>query len=101
MPCAGGSKAAGRCLPGARDAQELQIRLKFALNPDGMLSAYPVVLNASGHPAFDAAARSAQSAVKMCEPYNFLPVEKYDLWRDIILTFDPSRFSLSTEDKKC
>jgi outer membrane biosynthesis protein TonB len=76
---------------GARDAQELQIRLKFALKPDGMLAAYPLVMNASAHPAFDAAARSAQSAVKMCEPYNFLPIEKYDLWRDIILTFDPSR----------
>jgi outer membrane biosynthesis protein TonB len=76
---------------GARNAEELQIRLQFALNPDGMLSNYPLVLNASAHPAFDAAARSAQSAVKMCEPYNFLPIEKYDLWRDIILTFDPSR----------
>ena len=76
---------------GARDVQELQIRLKFALNPDGMLAAYPLVMNTSIHPAFDAAARSAQSAVKMCEPYNFLPIEKYDLWRDIILTFDPSR----------
>ena len=76
---------------GARDAGELQIKLQFTLNPDGMLSNYPLVLNASAHPAFDAAARSAQSAVKMCEPYNFLPIEKYDLWRDIILTFDPSR----------
>lgn len=76
---------------GARNAEELQIKLQFALNPDGMLSNYPLVLNASAHPAFDAAARSAQSAVKMCEPYNFLPIEKYDLWRDIILTFDPSR----------
>jgi outer membrane biosynthesis protein TonB len=76
---------------GARDAQDLQIRLQFALNPDGTLSDYPVVMNASAHPAFDAAARSAQSAIKTCEPYNFLPVEKYDLWRDIILTFDPSR----------
>jgi outer membrane biosynthesis protein TonB len=76
---------------GARNAEELQIKLQFALNPDGMLSNYPLVLNASAHPAFDAAARSAQSAVKMCEPYNFLPIEKYNLWRDIILTFDPSR----------
>jgi outer membrane biosynthesis protein TonB len=76
---------------GARNAEELQIRLQFALNPDGMLANYPVVVNASAHPAFDAAARSAQSAVKTCEPYNFLPVDKYDLWRDIILTFDPSR----------
>lgn len=76
---------------GARNAEELQIRLQFALNPDGTLSDYPVIMNASAHPAFDAAARSAQSAVKTCEPYNFLPIEKYDLWREIILTFDPSR----------
>jgi outer membrane biosynthesis protein TonB len=76
---------------GARNAEELQIRLQFALNPNGMLSDYPVVMNASAHPAFDAAARSAQSAVKTCEPYNFLPIDKYDLWREIILTFDPSR----------
>jgi outer membrane biosynthesis protein TonB len=76
---------------GARDAGQLQIRLQFALSPDGMLAQYPVVLNASSHPAFDAAARSAQSAVKMCEPYNFLPVDKHDMWGEVILTFDPSR----------
>jgi outer membrane biosynthesis protein TonB len=76
---------------GARDAGQLQIRLQFALSPDGMLADYPVVLNASSHPAFDAAARSAQSAVKMCEPYNFLPVDRHDMWGNVILTFDPSR----------
>lgn len=76
---------------GARDAQNLQIRLQFQLGIDGMLAGYPQLLNSSGHPAFEAAARSAQSAVKQCEPYNFLPADKYDLWRDIILTFDPSR----------
>lgn len=76
---------------GARDAQNLQIRLQFQLGIDGMLTGYPQLLNSNSHPAFDAAARSAQAAVKQCEPYNFLPAEKYDLWRDIILTFDPSR----------
>jgi outer membrane biosynthesis protein TonB len=76
---------------GARDAGQLQIKLQFALSPDGMLSEYPVVLNASSHPAFDAAARSAQNAVKRCEPYNFLPVDRYDMWGEVILTFDPSR----------
>ena len=76
---------------GARDAGQLQIKLQFALSPDGMLSQYPIVLNASSHPAFDAAARSAQTAVKMCEPYNFLPVDKHDMWGEVILTFDPSR----------
>ena len=76
---------------GARNAEGLQIKLEFTLSPDGMVSKYPVVLNASAHPAFDAAARSAQSAVKLCEPYNFLPIEKYDQWSEIRLTFDPSR----------
>ncbi|MGE4247515.1 MAG: hypothetical protein AB7E66_16075, partial [Parvibaculaceae bacterium] len=76
---------------GARDAQNLQIRIQFQLSIDGMLTSYPQLLNANPHPAFDAAARSAQAAVKQCEPYNFLPAEKYDLWHDIILTFDPSR----------
>lgn len=76
---------------GVRDAQSLQIRLQFQLGIDGMLTGYPQLLNSNPHPAFEAAARSAQTAVKQCEPYNFLPVEKYDLWQDIILTFDPSR----------
>lgn len=76
---------------GVRDAQDLQIRIQVSFNQDGTLASNPLVINSSSHPAFDAAARSAQIAVKVCEPYNFLPIDKYDLWRNINLTFDPSR----------
>ena len=40
-------------------------------------------------PFFQAAADSAVRAVFQCQPYE-LPSEKYALWRDMILNFDPS-----------
>jgi len=48
-------------------------------------------LNSSSHPAFEAAARAAQAAVEACSPYDFLPADKYAMWQDIILNFDPSQ----------
>ena len=38
----------------------------------------------------DAAARSAVAAVMGCQPYDKLPAEKYESWRDMIINFDPS-----------
>jgi colicin import membrane protein len=32
---------------------------------------------------------AAVRAVQQCAPYTFLPIAKYELWQDIILTFDP------------
>ena len=44
---------------------------------------------AAASPFFQAAADSAVRAVFQCQPYE-LPSEKYALWRDMILNFDPS-----------
>jgi outer membrane biosynthesis protein TonB len=76
---------------GAREAEQLLIKLEIKLNQDGSLAAYPILLNSSSHPAFDAAARAAQAAVEACSPYDFLPQDKYAMWQDIILNFDPSQ----------
>jgi hypothetical protein len=35
------------------------------------------------------AAESAMSAVKKCAPYSFMPVAKYEAWKDVEVTFDP------------
>ena len=45
-----------------------------------------------GDPYFRAASESAIRAVKMCGPYK-LPVEKYDAWNDVIVTFDPTKMA--------
>ncbi len=76
---------------GVRDAEGLRVRVRFQLSPDGTVSGGPVVLNRMNHPAFDAAAGSAVRAVLACQPYDFLPPDRYDLWKDVILNFDPAR----------
>ena len=76
---------------GAREAERLLIKIEIKLNQNGTLAAYPILLNSSSHPAFGAAARAAQAAVEACSPYDFLPPDKYAMWQDMILNFDPSQ----------
>ncbi len=76
---------------GVRDAERLRVRIRFQLGPGGEIVGGPVVLNRMDHPAFPAAAQSAVRAIIACAPYAFLPPDRYDLWQDVILTFDPSR----------
>jgi hypothetical protein len=37
------------------------------------------------------AAEAALRAVSVCEPYKRLPLNKYDAWHEIVMTFDPSK----------
>ncbi len=76
---------------GVRDAQHLRVRIRFQLGPGGEVTGGPEVLNNINHPAFPAAAQSAVRAVLACQPYAFLPPDRYDLWKDVILTFDPAQ----------
>jgi hypothetical protein len=46
---------------------------------------------ASGNPYIRTAAEAALRAVSVCEPYKRLPADKYDAWREIVMTFDPSK----------
>jgi colicin import membrane protein len=75
--------------PGGLGAEQIVIKLRLKLNEDGTLVGYPTVANSDSSPFFQAAADSAVRAVYQCQPYE-LPSEKYALWRDMILNFDPS-----------
>ena len=46
---------------------------------------------AASNPYMRTAAEAALRAVNVCEPYRQLPVEKYEAWREIVMTFDPSK----------
>ena len=74
---------------GAREAQ-LLVKVRFALNPDGTIQGQPEVLNSSADPLFPATAQSAVSALLACQAYDFLPADKYDLWRENIINFTPN-----------
>lgn len=75
--------------PGGLGAEEIVVKLRLKLNEDGTLVGYPTVANNGASPFFQAAADSAVRAVYQCQPYT-LPSDKYALWRDMILNFDPS-----------
>jgi hypothetical protein len=74
--------------PGGLGADEIVVKLRLRLNEDGTLVGYPTIANRGSSPFFQAAADSAVRAVYQCQPYA-LPSEKYALWRDMILNFDP------------
>ena len=77
--------------PGGLGAEHIVVRLRMQLNEDGSLVGYPSVENGGGSGFFQAAADSAVRAVYQCQPYSSLPADKYAVWRDIILNFDPSQ----------
>jgi outer membrane biosynthesis protein TonB len=77
---------------GVVNAAELRVVLMIWLRPDGTLSRAPQVkggglsLSSGQRAANDAALR----AVRRCAPYR-LPPEKYAIWQEIELNFDPSQ----------
>ena len=77
---------------GARYAEDLSVRLRIFLRPDGGLARTPEVVDSdrmTRDTHFRTAAEHAVRAVQKCVPLRNLPADKYDRWRDIELTFDP------------
>ncbi len=74
---------------GGVGADQMIVTVRVRLRRDGLLAAYPEVQNTSSLPFFRIAAESVKRALKACEPYD-LPPDKYDIWRDMDLDFDPS-----------
>lgn len=77
---------------GAREAENLIVNVRLSLTPAGTISDGPAVVNRAqlGDPFFRAAAESVLRAIRRCQPFA-MPVEKYQAWRNIELTFDPHR----------
>lgn len=77
---------------GAKDAHNLKVTIEVKLAQDGKVLDAQVGGDRSryGDPIYRAAADSARRAVLKCSPLQNLPADKYDTWRDMELTFDPS-----------
>ena len=75
--------------PGAREAN-ITVKIHFFLNPEGSVVGQPEVLNGSGDPLFATTAQSAVSAVMECQRYDFFPPDRYDLWKDNTINFNPN-----------
>jgi outer membrane biosynthesis protein TonB len=76
---------------GALDAAEMIVALRIQLRPDGSVSAVTIVDSGriNSDPFYRAMAESAVRAVKITGRIENLSAQKYDLWRDILINFDP------------
>ncbi len=72
-------------------ATSVTVRVRMRLRPDGRLRAPPVLISRSGaadDAVLDAAAQRAVSAAGRGAPYDELPADRYEVWKDIIFTFN-------------
>jgi colicin import membrane protein len=81
--------------PGAREAN-ITVKVRIQMNEDGTIAGEPVVMNGPGDFLFDTTARSTVAAILGCQNYDFLPKDKYDVWKDLVLNFNPNMFAEAT-----
>jgi len=78
---------------GAKNAQDLIVTLRLQLAPDGSVLKVELASESQSRYGSDnffrAAADSARRAIQECSPFKNLPPEKYAIWRDMEMTFDP------------
>ena len=79
----------------AKDAENLQVRLNVKLVIGGYVESVTLIDQAAsrrlspGNAYWDVAERGAIAAVNKCAPYDFLPEERYGIWRELILNLRP------------
>jgi len=77
---------------GAKDAKNLVVEIHVIMNPDGSVRQAAIVDQSrmQSDTFFRAAAESAYRAIYLCQPLK-LPPDKYSLWQDMTLSFNPSQ----------
>ena len=80
---------------GAEGAENLKVKLEVSLSPDGRVMTATVldVIGDSSETFRRAAKEAAERAVFYFRDHPFLglPLDQYDLWRNMIVNFDPSQ----------
>ena len=78
---------------GAKNVEEMAVQIRMKLNPDGTLRESRIVdrFRMETNPTYKAVAESALRAVRnpRCNKFT-LPLQKYDVWKDMVLRFNPS-----------
>jgi colicin import membrane protein len=74
---------------GIQNPEQLIIRVRIQLKPDGQLAGPPMVLTSGTGQLYLSARDSAMRAVFRAQPFDMLKRETYDTWKDIEVTFDP------------
>lgn len=77
---------------GVAPTDAVHIKLRAVLATDGTLARPPILIEAPPSAKGVAIVKSAMSALQDCQPYKMLPVDKYDEWKVMDLSFTPGDF---------
>jgi hypothetical protein len=81
---------------GAPNPEKLIVQVRVFLLPDGNLAKQPQLEPGTrsamaANPFMRTAAEAASRAINQCSPFKYMPRDRYDSWREIVMTFDPSK----------
>lgn len=76
-------------LAGSVDADKMFAKISVSLNEDGSIAGRPTIGELGGGASRLLAERAVQ-AIQACAPYDFLPADKYNSWRDVEMNFSLS-----------
>lgn len=77
---------------GVAPTDAVHIKLRAVLATDGTLARPPILIEAPPSAKGVAIVKSAMSALQDCQPYKMLPVDKYEEWKVMDLSFTPDDF---------
>jgi len=76
-------------------ADDVKVRLRVLMTPDGRLAAEPILIEASASMKGPLLMQGAIRALQACQPYAMLPADRYGEWKVLDLSFTPQDFSAS------
>jgi hypothetical protein len=76
-------------------ADDVKVKLRVFMTPDGRLAAEPILIEASASMKGPLLMQGAIRALSACQPYAMLPVDRYGEWKVLDLSFTPQDFGAS------
>jgi outer membrane biosynthesis protein TonB len=80
-------------LPAEAAGTAMTVTIRIALKRNGELSGEPTLLQATASPIGPILVQRAMQALRRCQPYGFLPADRYKEWKVLDLRFSPQGLS--------
>jgi len=74
-------------------ADDVKVKLRVLMTPDGRLAAEPILIEASASMKGPLLMQGAIRALQACQPYTMLPADRYGEWKVLDLNFTPQDFT--------
>jgi hypothetical protein len=74
-------------------ADDVKVKLRVLMTPEGRLAAEPILIEASASMKGPLLMQGAIRALQACQPYAMLPAERYGEWKVLDLNFTPQDFT--------